>query len=76
MTDIDWPEREGDMALIRQVNGLMHEAARAGSLDECCSAFSAAEALLPAYAAATRRFNAAVRTFLAGRMANGSAATH
>ncbi len=76
MTDIDWPERETDMALIRQVNGLMRAAAISGSLDECSSAFTAAEALMPAYAAATRRFNAAVRTFLAARMASGGHAMH
>ncbi|NMJ41836.1 hypothetical protein GWK16_11330 [Roseomonas sp. JC162] len=76
MTEIDWPEREADMALIREVNLLMQAVAAGPESDEAALALEAAKRLMAEYAAATRRFNAAVRAFLAVRTTQGSQALH
>ncbi len=76
MTDIDWPEREADMALIREVNLLMQAVADGPESEEAARALEDAKRLMAEYAAATKRFNAAVRAFLAVRTAMGSQALH
>lgn len=64
------------MALIREVNLLMQAVAAGPESDEAALALEAAKRLMAEYAAATRRFNAAVRAFLAVRTTQGSQALH
>ena len=76
MSEPDWPEREADMALIRRVHELMPVAAGAVPAEEAASAKEEVERLMPAYAAATRRHNAALRRALAARSADGGRELH
>lgn len=76
VTEPGWPEREADMALIRRAHELMRIAGEAASPKEAASARAEAEELMPAYAAATRRHNAAVKRDLAVRRAGGGTAEH
>jgi hypothetical protein len=52
--EIDWPEREADMALIREVNLLMQAVADGPASDEAARALEDAKRLMASYAAATR----------------------
>lgn len=71
----DWPEREADMAMIRRVQMLMQAVAAAPPAEAAC-AKAEVEELMPAYAAATRRHNAALKRALAARTADGGCATY
>ena len=76
MSEPDWPEHDADMALIRRVNHLMRIAAGDGPADEAARAKAEAERLMPAYAEATSRYNAALRRALAARAADGGRESH
>ncbi len=71
----DWPEREADMALIRRVQMLTQAAATAPPA-EAARAKAGVGELMPAYAMATRRHNAALKRALAARAADGSCSKH
>lgn len=76
VTDLDWPEREADMAMIRRVSALMKRATDAGSPARATAALGEARALMPAYAAATARFNAATRRAMAANSSGASPRPH
>ena len=71
-----WPEQEGDMALIRRVNALMQMASASPGSAGAPAALAEAATLMPAYAAATRRFNAATRQAMAPHTITGAAGEH
>lgn len=71
MTEPNRPEREADMALIRRVNGLTRAAAATATPDDAAHAQGDLAKLMPAYAAATRRYNAALKRAMAARAAEG-----
>lgn len=76
MTEPEWPEREADMALIRHVNGLTRAAADAATPDDAARAHEEAAKLMPAYAAATRRYNAALKRAMAAHTMDGGCEMH
>ena len=71
MTEPDWPEREADMALIRHINGLTRAAADAATPDRAARAHEEAAKLMPAYAAATHRYNTAAKRTMAAQTMDG-----
>lgn len=76
MTEPDWPEREADMALIRHINGLKRAAADAATPDDAARAHEEAAMLMPAYAAATRRYNAALKRAMVAQTLDGGCGMH
>lgn len=64
------------MALIRRVHELMRLAGGAASPVEAAQARAEAERLMPAYAEATNRHNAALRVAMAGRTMRSRGGAH